>query len=315
MIIYRSIGEVQLESSAVAIGVFDGVHRGHQQVLRKAAEAAKELGGQSLALTFDRHPAELIAPRYAPLYISCLDQRIEMIEHYCPVDCILVTPFDLSFADLSASEFVSRVLVDRLHARRIFVGADFRYGKDRLGGVMDLEAAGETHGFDVNVIHSVSDLGERVSSTRVRALIDAGEIGRAERLLGHPFAMRGTVIAGKRLGRVLGYPTANVRPEQSRQLLPAAGVYAARAIVHADSRRRKLWRAAVSVGVNPTTDFDDGRYKVEAYIMDGFDEDIYGSTIEIEFVKRLRGEEKFESLAALVVQIRIDVEQVESVLR
>jgi riboflavin kinase/FMN adenylyltransferase len=272
-------------------------------------------GGQSVALTFDKHPAELVAPAHSPRYLSSLSQRIEMISKYCPVDALLAIPFDLEFANLSAYDFVKTVLVDRLDAIRIFVGADFRYGKDRAGGVMDLQAAGETYHFGVDVVHSVAEHGERVSSTRVRSLIAGGDIRGSERLLGHPFAMRGTVVTGKRLGRALGFPTVNLQPEQNRQQLPSSGVYAGR-VVLADARFGKsVWPSAISVGVNPTTDEPGEELKVEAYLMGGFDGDLYGSSIDIEFVDRLRSEEKFASLEALISQIRLDVKNAELVLK
>jgi riboflavin kinase / FMN adenylyltransferase len=313
--VYRSLRDIRLSNCAVAIGVFDGVHRGHQLVLRRARDEARRIeDGTSIALTFDRHPAEVIAPRNAPLYLSSLSQRLEMIERYCPVDAVLVVPFNLKFANLPASAFVEEILVDILDSKRIFVGADFRYGKDRAGGVMDLEAAGESFQFTVEVVHSVADIGERVSSTRIRALVANGNIEGAQRLLGHPYTLRGKVVAGKQLGRTIGYPTANLEPEQLHQLLPATGVYAARVELPGNDEERTVWPAAVSVGFNPTTDTARTEPKVEAYIMDDFSKDIYDLTIDIQFVKKIRGEERFESLDALVAQIDRDVQTTAEIL-
>jgi riboflavin kinase/FMN adenylyltransferase len=315
MKVYRSPSEIELRDTTIAIGVFDGVHRGHQKVLRRARESASFIpNGISLALTFDIHPAELVAPDHAPTYICSLSQRLELIEEHCPVDAVLVVPFDGTFAELTAHQFVKDILVDHLGATRVFVGADFRYGKGRSGGVMDLEAAGDNYHFGVEVIHSVALHGERVSSTSIRKIIGRGDMGSAQKLLDHPFAIRGKVVEGKRLGRTLGYPTANIQPEQYNQQMPALGVYAAFVKILEGDRRIRKWPAAVSVGVNPTTDNQDGWVKIEAFILDGFDRDIYGETLDIEFVEMLRPEAKFASLDALKEQIGMDVERAEVIL-
>jgi riboflavin kinase / FMN adenylyltransferase len=315
MRVYRSLSDISQQNSVIAIGVFDGVHRGHQEVLRRANEAARRIsGGQSLAMTFDRHPAEAIAPRHAPMYLSSLSQKIELIDRYCPVDAVLVVPFDLGFANLTAHQFVKSLLVDRLGAKKIFVGADFRYGKNRQGSAMDLEAAGESFGFAVEVIHSVAEDGERVSSTRARALVAEGSVAAARRLLGHPFSIRGTVVSGKKLGRTIGYPTANVAPEIDRQQLPRSGIYAGYAHLPQSEFEKTLWPAAISVGVNPTTDGVNTEVKIEAYILDGFSGNLYGRVIDVEFVVLVRHEEKFESLALLVEQIGRDILAVSAML-
>jgi riboflavin kinase/FMN adenylyltransferase len=312
--VYRSLGEIRLHNSVIAIGVFDGVHRGHQKVLTKAGELARfNPGGRSIVLTFDKHPADLIAPHRAPMYLSSVTQRIEMIQEFSPVDEILVFTFDEDFADLTAHEFVSDVLVDHLGVVRVLVGADFRYGKGRAAGVMDLQAAGEAYHFGVEVVHSVANRGERVSSTIIRALVAEGNMVAAAQLLGHPFTLRGQVVQGKQLGRTIGYPTANVAPEQFHQILPSFGVYAGKVHLANDWQGRREWPAAISVGLNPTTD-DDHRPKIEAYIMDGFSADIYGMSIDIDFIERLRDEQKFESLETLINQIDKDVAQVELLL-
>jgi len=316
MKVYRSLTDIRLRDTTIAIGVFDGVHRGHQKVLLRARESAKLMpGGQSLALTFDRHPAELVAPDHAPRYLSSLSQRLEMIAELSPVDAVLVVPFDPRFASLSASEFVKEVLVERLDAIRIFVGADFRYGKGRAGSVMDLQAAGENYHFGVDVVHSVAEHGERVSSTRIRALVSEGDMSTAKRLLGHRFTLRGTVVKGKQLGRAIGVPTANLLPEQSNQLLPAFGVYAANVLLPLGRSGRAERPAAVSVGVNPTTDPPGAGAKVEAYILDDFNDDLYGAEIDIVFLEKIRGEQKFDSLQDLVNQIDADVAVIKTIIQ
>lgn len=309
MQIYTSLDNVSLSNSSVAIGIFDGVHRGHQEILRQthAAAGAAQLG-LSIALTFNPNPAEVLAPARAPNYICSVSQRLEWIETLCGIDCAVVVPFTQEFASLLPNDFVAEVLLQRLGARQIFVGADFRYGRDRQGSVMDLEAAGATHGFEVTIVHPISEMGERVSSTRIRSLVTEGRIDAANHLLGHRFALRGQVVEGKRLGRTLGFPTANLRLVQPRQLLPLAGVYAGFAgIAQGVGRSLERFPAAISVGTNPTTDGEDAPVSVEAYLMGGFDGDLYGKALDIEFAAYIRPAEKFDSLDSLVTQMHRDI--------
>ena len=312
MQIYTSLDNVSLENSSVAIGIFDGVHRGHQEILRQTHAAAEASAiGASVALTFNPNPAEVLAPARAPLYICSVGQRLEWIETLCGIDCVVVVPFDRDFASLLPVQFVEDVLVKKLGARQIFVGADFRYGRDRHGSVMDLEAAGATHGFEVTIVHPISEAGERVSSTRIRTLVAKGEIGTANDLLGHRFTLRGAVVAGKRLGRTLGFPTANLALAQPRQLLPQAGVYAGFAAIRmGDSDAVERHPAAISVGANPTTDIAGAPVTVEAFLMGEFDRDLYNQSLDIEFAAHIRPVEKFESLDDLVAQMRQDIVQV-----
>src|SRR5579862_2090633 len=318
MQIYKSLDNLSLKNSCVAIGVFDGVHRGHQEILRQTRGADFAPGeGQAVALTFDPNPVEVLAPARAPLYICSLSQRLEWIGTLCGIDSTVVAPFDHAFAQLLPIQFVEDVLVERLGTRQIFVGADFRYGRDRQGSVMDLEAAGQTHGFEVTIVHPISEGGERVSSTRIRSLVSAGKIEAANHLLGHVFTLRGRVVGGKKLGRKLGFPTANLALEQPRQLLPCVGVYAGYAVLTDESAgvpARVRVPAAISVGANPTTDGEGAPTKVEAFLMEGFDADLYGKAIDIEFVSFVRAEEKFETIDALVAQMHRDIKRITLVL-
>ena len=296
--------------TAVAIGVFDGVHRGHQEILHQTVREARSQGYSPLALTFDIHPSELFAPDSGPPYIASLFQRAELIDTYGGgIEAVVIVRFDRAFAGLSPEAFVGDVLEGKLDARHILVGADFCYGKGRAGTVTTLLGAGAQNGFAVTVVPPFLLHQERISSTQIRRLIGEGRLTEAVELLGHPFMVQGVVGYGKKLGRTLGYPTANLVPTQQRQLLPGNGVYAALAHL-ADGRQV---RAAVSVGVNPTTD-QDGLRKVEAYLMDGFAEDIYGQPMALDLREKIRAEEKFDSLASLVSQMGRDVANTENVL-
>lgn len=296
--------------SAVAIGVFDGVHRGHQEILQQTAREGRSQGLTPLALTFDIHPSELFRPEAAPPYIASLEQRAALIDAYGGgIEAVVMARFDHAFAALSPQAFVADVLEAKLGARHVLVGADFCYGKGRAGTVTTLVESGARNGFAVTVVPPILLSGERISSTQVRGLIAQGDLPAALRLLGHPFVVQGRVVSGKRLGRTLGYPTANLAPLQPRQLLPGNGVYAAFAFLE-DGRSV---RTAVSVGTNPTTD-RDGMQKVEAYLMDDFNEDLYGQTLGLDFRLKVRDEAHFDSLPALVAQMRRDVSDIRAIL-
>ncbi len=296
-------GEEVLRDTVIAIGVFDGVHRGHQEILRQTVREARSQGLSPIALTFDIHPSDLFAPNQSPPYIASLLQRTELMAAYGGgIEAVAVARFDREFAGLSPEDFVGGILEERLGARHVLVGADFCYGKGRAGTVTTLLGAGAGSGFAVTVVPPILLGGERVSSTQVRGLVAEGDLPAALKLLGHPFVVQGVVGHGKKLGRTLGYPTANLHPAQPRQLLPGSGVYAAYADL-ADGRRI---RAAVSVGTNPTTDTDGG-CKVEAFLLDGFAEDLYGQPLGLDFREKVRGEAKFDSLDALVAQMGRDV--------
>lgn len=289
--------------TAVAIGVFDGVHRGHQEILKQTVREAQSQGLTPLAMTFDIHPSELFAQDSSPPYIASLEQRFTLIEQFgSGIEVVAVVQFDRTFAGLSPEAFVSDILEAKLGARHVLVGADFCYGKGRSGTVTTLLGAGARNSFAVTVVPPFLISGERVSSTQIRGLVAEGELPAARHLLGHAFVVGGTVGRGKQLGRTLGYPTANLIPSDPRQLLPGSGIYAAFAHL-ADGRSA---RAAVSVGTNPTTDSDSER-KVEAYLMDGFTEDLYGQPLALDFHEKVRDERKFDSLDALREQMAQDV--------
>jgi len=295
-----------LQDTAVAIGVFDGVHRGHQEILKQTVREARSQGLTPVALTFDIHPTELFAPHQSPPYIASLPQRMELMEaHGGGIEAVAVVRFNREFAGLSPEAFVADVLEGRLGARHVLVGADFCYGTRRSGSVTTLLRDGARNGFAVTVVPPILIGGERVSSTQIRGLVAGGDLPAALGLLGHPFVAQGVVGHGKRLGRTLGYPTANLTPTQPGQLLPGNGIYAAYARL-ADGR---MVRAAVSVGTNPTTDSDGGR-KIEAFLMDGIAEDLYDQPLSLDFRRKIRDEAKFDSLDALVDQMNRDIAEI-----
>jgi riboflavin kinase/FMN adenylyltransferase len=267
----------------VSIGTFDGVHLGHREVIR----------GATTVLTFDPHPLSVIHPAATPRLISTFPVKRDLIAGL-GVEELVVIPFDKGFASQSADEFVQDVLIERLGAEQVSVGENFRFGKGAKGTA---EFLAEHDEFETRIVPLIEAAGETVSSSHIRGLVAAGEVRPAADFLGGPFIFEGEVVRGDRRGRALGIPTANLVPDE-RYVVPGHGVYAATSRGHA---------AAVNVGVRPT--FESGRgLLVEAHLI-GFDEDIYGETLRIEFLDRLRGEKRFESVDELVVQMQRDIEE------
>ncbi|HEX9967112.1 MAG TPA: bifunctional riboflavin kinase/FAD synthetase [Solirubrobacterales bacterium] len=271
----------------VAIGTFDGVHRGHQAVIE----------GADTVLTFDPHPLEVLHPAALPKLIMTAGVKRDVLDGL-GVDELVVIPFNREFASRSAEDFVDHVLVETLSAERVSVGENFRFGA-KARGTPEMLAAREE--FETRVVPLVEVDGETVSSTRIRALIAAGDMHGARRCLGAPFMVEGEVVEGDQRGRTLGFPTANIVPDD-RLAIPGHGVYAA----FADGVP-----AAVNVGVRPT--FDTGRgVLIETYLIDR-EEDLYGRTLRVAFVERLRGERRFASVEELIAQMKIDVEDAKRV--
>ena len=271
----------------VAIGTFDGVHVGHQAVIDDA----------DTVLTFDPHPLEILHPPAAPKLIMSGEVKRDVIDGL-GVDEMVVIPFDEEFSTIPAEGFIEQVLLERLGAERVSVGENFRFGAKAKGDPEMLEGRSE---FETRVVPLIEVDGETVSSSRIRALVAAGEVDEALRCLGAPFMLEGEVVEGDKRGRELGFPTANLVPDD-RLVIPGHGVYAA----YANGRP-----AAVNVGVRPT--FDSGRgVLIEAYLID-VDEDLYGQNLRVAFVSRLRGERRFPSVEELIAQMRLDVEEARAV--
>jgi riboflavin kinase/FMN adenylyltransferase len=271
----------------LAVGEFDGVHIGHREVIR----------GADTVLTFEPHPRFVVAPDSAPKLLTPLAIKADLIAAL-GVRELVVIPFDGSFAAQTAQEFIDRELIERLGARTVSVGENFRFGNKAKGDTVLLRAQ---DAFETRVAELVELEGEIVSSTHIRGLVSVGDVATAGRFLGAPFQMRGTVAHGDKRGRTLGFPTANLVPDNAL-VVPDHGIYACRAEVGGEHRI-----AAVNVGVRPT--FQTGRgLLVEAYLLD-FDGDIYGQELRLEFLQRLRGEKRFDSVEALVEQMHRDVDE------
>ncbi|MDQ1506904.1 MAG: riboflavin kinase / adenylyltransferase [Actinomycetota bacterium] len=292
--------------TVVTIGAFDGVHLGHQALLRMVRERAAERGLPTALVTFDRHPAQVVRPESAPKLLTSLPQRLELLEATGLVDHAVVLTFDDERRRESAEDFVTQILEGCLHARLVVVGADFHFGNGRRGNVALLERMGRDLGFDVvglDLVRAAEDA-DRVtySSTLVRQRLADGDVRGAAEILGRVHEVRGTVVEGDRRGRELGFPTANVAvPEEI--CLPAAGIYAG-TFTGTDGVARP---AAISLGHRPTFYTDQAYLLLEAYLLD-FKGDLYGQAASVGFVERIRAEERFDSAEALVAAMNRDVE-------
>ncbi|UDY22567.1 bifunctional riboflavin kinase/FAD synthetase [Nocardioides sp. Kera G14] len=309
MTLWHALDEVpaDLGRTAVVIGNFDGVHRGHQHVLATARARADTDGLTLVAVTFAPHPMAVLRPEHAPTTLTSLEHRAELLVHY-GADAVLALPFDREMASWSADDFAQRVLVDALHAAYVVVGANFRYGQKASGDVGCLADFGAGHDFEVTAVPL--DGGPQVwSSTYVRTCIAAGDVAGAAEALGRPYAVRGVVVQGDQRGRELGFPTANV-PTEALDAVPPDGVYAGW-LTRLDTGER--FPAAISVGTNPTFEGVVGR-RVESYVLDRTDLELYGVEVQVEFVDHLRGQVAYTGVDPLIEQITADVEDTRRVL-
>lgn len=290
--------------SVVTIGVFDGVHRGHQRIIGHAVERARESGFNSVVVTFDPHPAEVVRPGSHPAMLTTPRRKAELIEGL-GADALCVLPFTPAFSRLTPEEFVHDVLVEHLHAAVVVVGRNFRFGHKAAGDTELLARLGERFGFTLEDSPLLADGATTFSSTYVRACVDAGDTASAARALGREHRVEGVVVRGDRRGRELGFPTANLETHPYAAV-PADGIYASWLV-----RGKERLPAAVSIGTNPT--FSGRERRVEAYVLD-FDGDLYGDHVALDFVAHLRPTLAFDSVEALVAQIAADVEATRALL-
>ena len=307
--VWSSLDDVRTEPCVVSIGTFDGVHRGHRVVVGRARAEADARGLPLAVLTFDPHPMSVVRPGSEPPAIATLRHRVELLRQ-SGADSVLVLPFTLQTAAMSAEDFAGHILVDALKARAVVVGEDFRFAHRAAGDIELLSSVGAAAGFDVVPVGPVGHDGIRWSSTEVRRRVAGGDVRGAAEVLGHLFEVEGPVVSGDRRGRDLGYPTANVAVEP-RMLVPADGVYAGYLRLLADPMNPLP--AAVSVGTNPT--FDGVERRVEANVLDTDDLDLYGQEVAVSFVQQLRGQQRFDDVEALVAQMGVDVARSREVLQ
>ena len=284
--------------TAVTVGSFDGVHRGHQDVLRQLVERARALGVHSVLVTFDPHPLQVVNPSAAPLLLTVGDEKLEVLAE-SGVDFVAVLPFNSALASFSAERFVNDILLSRFRMHDLLMGHDHRFGHNRSGDVETMRRLGAERGFDVSVVPAVTvNVGQAVSSTAIRRAVAGGDLDGAFRGLGRHYSLGGRVGEGARRGRLLGFPTANVPVPSSKKLLPPEGVYAVRVQTPMGPHDGML-----NLGPRPT--FGDTEVVLEAHLFDA-DLDLYGAPVRIDFVSRLRDTQKFSGVEALVAQLHKD---------
>ena len=306
--ICRTLAEVPASfgPAAVTIGNFDGVHSGHRYIMRRAVETAREHGWQPAVLTFNPHPMRLLAPERAPRLLTTLQQRCQLIAQQ-GIERVLILPFTREISQLSPEAFVRLILVDAMQARAVLVGENFRFGHRASGNTETLRALGTQYGFQTEVVGAICRRHSVVSSSEVRRLIDAGNVSMACRLLERPFALEGPVVGGQGIGSRQTVPTLNL--ETSSEVLPAVGVYVTRTLHPASGR---AWESITNVGYRPT--FDGQGLTVETFLLSPFD-GAAPEAIQVEFLRRIRAERKFESPEALRAQIFKDIARTQTYFR
>jgi riboflavin kinase/FMN adenylyltransferase len=289
-----------VQGTVVTVGTFDGVHLGHQAILKEIEQRAKSRHLHSVLLTFDRHPLSVVRPDEAPLRLTTPNEKKEILAQF-GLDYVAFLPFTRVLARHTPEQYVREVLVRRLQARELVIGYDHGFGRSRSGDFRTLQVLGQRFGFDVDVVAEVIVDGAEVSSTRIRALLLEGRAEEASRALGRPYSVRGTVVQGMGRGRSLGFPTANLVPSDDRKLIPRDGIYAVRA-----SLRTEIRDGLLHLGPRPT--FPGSPPSLELYLLH-FDGQIYGEDVQVEFLSRLRGVRPFASAGELVEQMRRDREE------
>ncbi|GAB3718496.1 bifunctional riboflavin kinase/FAD synthetase [Spirosoma flavus] len=307
MIIYRGLDDIQpLTNAVVTSGTFDGVHLGHQTILARLTEVAKASNGESVLITYWPHPRTVVSNDSQNLkLLTTLDEKIEFIDQ-AGVDNLIIIPFTRSFSQLTSEEYIRQILLDKIGTKKLVIGYDHRFGRDREGGFEYIKSHQRDYGFEVEEIPRQDVEAVGVSSSKIRMALSQGNVSTANRFLGRPYTLTGTIVKGRQLGRTIGFPTANMQVDDAAKLVPANGVYA----VDVEYGGQTLG-GMLNIGFRPTV--AGTNQTIETYIFD-FDKDIYGEHMTLKFKEFLRPEQKFDGLPALVAQLKRDEETAREVL-
>jgi riboflavin kinase/FMN adenylyltransferase len=307
MIVHRGLDDLQpLANAVVTSGTFDGVHLGHQTILARLTEVARASNGQSVLITYWPHPRTVVSNDSQDLkLLTTLDEKIDLLD-LAGVDQLVVIPFTRSFSQLSSEEFIRQILIEKIGTKKLVIGYDHRFGRDREGGFDYIQAHQSEYGFGVEEIPRQDVEAVGVSSSKIRAALSEGNVKIANRFLGRPYSLTGTIVKGRQLGRTIGFPTANMQVDDPSKLIPANGVYA----VDVDYGGQTLG-GMLNIGFRPTV--AGTNQTIETYIFD-FDKDIYGEHLTLRFREFLRPEQKFDGLPALVAQLKQDEESARTIL-
>jgi len=295
------LSDINRDSNTVlTVGTFDGVHEGHQTIIERVVDHARELTARSMVVTFDPHPREIIHPGKGGIHLlTTIEERAELLDKL-GVDIMLVIPFDRDFSLLTSEQFVRDVIYDKIGVREFVIGYDHHFGRDREGSRDTVERLGKELNFKVEVVEA-HDIGEiTVSSTQVRKALELkGDVGLATKFLSRPYRLKATVVHGDKRGKTIGYPTANLKPDKRNKVIPANGVYAVDMAIGDE-----VFKGMMNIGIRPTFDGSDER-TLEVNLFD-FERNIYGETVEVRFIKRIRDERKFQSVNELIAQLGDD---------
>ena len=308
MKVHYGVENIEIKCPVVTIGSFDGVHLGHACVIQHLKEKAANIDGESVIISFEPHPREVLYPREQKIGIlTTLEEKITILEKY-GVDHLIILKFTLEFAQQSYNDFVKKILIDKLKIKGLVVGYDHRFGKDRAGNFENLQELANEYGFflEKEVVFEEDDV--NVSSTKIRNALAVGAITTVNRFLGYSYSVTGEVVYGHHLGHKIGFPTANIQVSDERKLLPAIGVYAVKVIIE-----QEIFNGMLNIGIRPTVS-NDGQVSCEVYIFD-FNRDLYGKTITINFIDRIRGERKFNDIEELRAQLQKDKEKILKLLK
>ena len=304
MKIYTHIDEFkQIKNAVLTIGTFDGVHIGHQKIISRLKEVAEQKGGETVILTFFPHPRMILHPDDLNIkLISTMDEKAELMKNL-GIDHLIITPFTRDFSNLNPQEYIKDILVEKIGTTHIIIGYDHRFGKDRSGGLVELQNYASEFGYEVEEIPEQDIDDVAISSTKIRNALLSGDVKTAENFLGYPFHLSGKVIKGDQIGRTIGFPTANLFIEESYKLIPSDGIYAVSVDFKSGQLKDKSAKGMAYIGHRPT--INGMSRNIEVNIFD-FNEDIYGETIRLNFLKYLRNDQKFNSLDELKEQLRKD---------
>ena len=297
MKIFHGIENANIQKPTVlTLGVFDGLHLGHQRIMQTVVERAKAVNAHASAITFDPHPRAVLHPESAPPLLQTLDQRLASLQ-MLGIEQAIVVPFTREFASQPAEVFLSDIIRDRLHAKEVYLGKGFAFGKDRGGNIELLRTKSKELGFVADEVDEVQIRGARISSSAIRKLLSEGRINLARRMLGRPYGVEGVIIRGLRRGHTIGFPTANLKPHN--RVIPSYGVYATASLIDG------IWRKSITnIGIRPTFE-KEAEPSIETYVFD-FEGDLYGDVLRVRFLHRIRDEQKFDGVEKLKSQIEKD---------
>jgi riboflavin kinase / FMN adenylyltransferase len=309
MIVHEGYDNLDLMNPVVTLGIFDGVHRGHRALLDRLVASAKDVGGESVVITFFPHPRLVLEQNRRDLsFLTTLDEKKHLLENV-NIDHLIIIEFNNRFSKISACEFIKEVLVEKIRTKHLIIGYNHHFGRRGEGDYNTIRQCAESFNFRVEQVQGFHTEEGAISSSSIREALLNGRLDEANSWLGYSYSVSGTIIEGKQIGRAIGFPTANIKPDNQYKLIPANGVYAVEVLLD-DTK----YPGMLSIGSNPTVNSDNTARSIEVNIFD-FERDIYGKKISVIFVKRLRDEMKFENLDQLAEQIRLDKQQVLLLLR